>query len=53
MYFGDHPPPHFNVITRSDEATFAADDSKVDAGGDVSQWDAPKGSEVSEFLIGI
>jgi hypothetical protein len=20
MYFGDHPPPHFHVITRSDEA---------------------------------
>jgi len=20
MYFGDHPPPHFQVITRSDEA---------------------------------
>lgn len=19
MYFGDHPPPHFHVITRSDE----------------------------------
>ena len=20
VYFGDHPPPHFHVITRSDEA---------------------------------
>jgi hypothetical protein len=20
MYFGDHPPPHFHVITRSNEA---------------------------------
>ena len=20
MYFGDHPPPHFHVITRADEA---------------------------------
>ena len=20
MYFGDHPPPHFHVITRSEEA---------------------------------
>ena len=20
MYFGDHPPPHFHVITRSDES---------------------------------
>jgi uncharacterized protein DUF4160 len=20
MYFGDHPPPHFHVITRSDDA---------------------------------
>jgi len=20
MYFDDHPPPHFHVITRSDEA---------------------------------
>jgi len=20
MYFGDHPPPHFHVITRNDEA---------------------------------
>lgn len=19
MYFGDHPPPHFHVVTRSDE----------------------------------
>jgi hypothetical protein len=22
MYFGDHPPPHFHVITRSDSAVY-------------------------------
>ena len=39
MYFGDHPPPHFHVITRSDEAAVYLIETLVLWAGEVDPRD--------------
>jgi hypothetical protein len=39
MYFGDHPPPHFHVITRSNEAAVFLIETLAHWAGDADQRD--------------
>ncbi len=39
MYFGDHPPPHFHVITRNDEAAVFRIDTLALWAGEADQRD--------------
>jgi hypothetical protein len=39
MYFGDHPPPHFHVITRSDEAALFLIETLARWAGEADQRD--------------
>jgi Domain of unknown function (DUF4160) len=39
MYFGDHPPPHFHVITRSNEAAVFLIETLAQWAGEAGQRD--------------
>ena len=45
MYFGDHPPPHFHVITRSGEKVVFRIDSLVQWAGEADTRDTAEALE--------
>jgi len=45
MYFGDHPPPHFHVITRSDERAVYLIDTLVLWAGEADPRDTSEALE--------
>jgi hypothetical protein len=49
MYFGDHPPPHFHVITRSNEAAVFLIETLARWAGEADQRDTDEALAWASF----